>query len=181
MFVNQFDDYRWPNEDFRMAPLTFYQVVERLSLAFVLVKNDTHWRLVIAIEVKVVYVLYIIPAHVCSFVVCRELFAIGKLTLCLCIKQVIKTINIVFNPYTLSDGIRPSPLFDFAYLQIIALFDVKFGRNLIVVQKWHMAKDAIKHSCCLDTMSEMINACWIPPELGNLFSKMGILDLYRLL
>jgi hypothetical protein len=70
-----------------------FKIVNRLS--FLLLKHDTQYKNGITIEIKVSCIIYKI-LHDDNFLVCSELFAIGKSIMLLVLHEVVTTVNVKF-------------------------------------------------------------------------------------
>lgn len=90
--LTEYDDCRWV-ENFRMSKASIFSIAN--MLAPLIAKKDTKYRRAIPVAVRVACVLYKL-ANGSSLLVCSELFAMGKSTISLAIRDVVKAINMVF-------------------------------------------------------------------------------------
>jgi hypothetical protein len=90
--MTEYDRSRWI-ELFRMSKETFLDIVEYLRPT--ISRRNTNYRDAVAVEARVACAIYKL-VHGCKYVQCSELFAIGKSTVGLVLREVVLAINVVY-------------------------------------------------------------------------------------
>ena len=88
--LNQYDDERWISM-FRMTKQAVHTLAELLKPA--MQKRDTKYRLAIPVLVRVACTLFKLT-HGCSLFICSEMFAMGRSTISLVLRDVVQAINV---------------------------------------------------------------------------------------
>jgi hypothetical protein len=90
--MTEYDRSRWI-ELFRMSKETFLDIVEYLRPT--ISRRNTNYRDAVAVEARVACAIYKL-VHGCKYVQCSELFAIGKSTIGLVLREIVRAINVVY-------------------------------------------------------------------------------------
>ena len=88
--LDQYDDDRWVSM-FRMTKPTVYNLATLLKPA--IEKKNTKYRLAILVLVRIACTLFKLT-HGCSLFICSEMFAIGRSTVSLVLREVVQAINV---------------------------------------------------------------------------------------